>query len=332
MIALALLLACQSPSEGERRKKDFTVRGTDTGLSTPSTGTPGGTTTPTTPEFDCDAIPQPPFDITSYGIKTQEDFDFSLDGYMVYQSGIAVVGTNKQAQETVLSAGAQGDPRGVHGLADGRIAIMSPWDGAIKISDPSNGSFVVLAGGFDTPNGVDVGADDRIYFTTYGEVGWIESDGSNSQVIHSWGGGGGYATPNGTVLSEDEQRLTVAVPALAGGTDFVTLDRTGPDSWDNAQVLHHVAGFYSALDEDICGNLYTVEYNTGAVVRIYPNGTAEPIAQLQDEGIWGFSAMRFGPGHNDWERDHLYVSLRNTKVYDIDIGVPGRTHPTTPVP
>ena len=63
---------------------------------------------------------------------------------------------------------------------------------------------------------------------------------------------------------------------------------------------------------------------------IAQDGTGELLATLDRNGMWGFSAMRFGPGQNDWERDHLYISLRNTKVFDMDIGMTGRRHPTTP--
>ncbi len=330
--SLLLLVACTTSDDPRRRPDPATDTGTTpttlTGTATgTATGTPTGGTTSAT--YDCtQALPAPPFASTSYPIQTQEDFDFSLGGYLVYQSGIAIVGTNKQAQEIVLSPGTAGDPRGVHGLADGRIVIMSPWDGAIKIADPYTGSLDVLAGSLNTPNGVDVESTGRIYFTTYGEVGWTEVDGSNNDIMFTWPGGVGFLSANGTVLRADEQQLTVAVPT-GSTTNLVTFDRLGPDEWDEPQILADLPGFFSALDQDVCGNLYTVEYGSGDVIRVQPDGTVEVIAHLSGAG-WGYSALRFGPGHSGWDRDHLYVSSRGQEVFDLTTGIPGRRHPTTP--
>lgn len=320
-------LACTLNGAGPDLKDK--QRNGDSGVQTTTNSTTTSSTSTTTDPFNCDEPPTaPPFDTVSYPIQTQEDFDFSLGGYLIYQSGIAVVGTNKLAEETVLSAGTAGDPRGVHGLSDGRIVIMSPWDGAIKIADPSTGGLVVLAGSLNIPNGVEVDMNGRIYFTSYGEVGWTEPDGSANDVIYEWPNSA--SSPNGTFLSEDEQRLTVAVPKTDASTDFVSFDRTGPDTWGEPWVLYTAPGFFSTIDGDVCGNIYTVEYNSGKVYRIAQDGTGELLATLDRNGPWGFSAMRFGPGQNDWERDHLYISLRNTKVFDMDIGMTGRRHPTTP--
>ncbi len=300
---------------------------TETGDDTATdTGTQTDTYVPI--EFDCTApLPAPPFQIDTYPIQTQEDFDFSTGGYLVYQYGMAIVGASKNGDSVVLSPGAAGDPRGVHGLSDGRIVIMSPWDGAIKIADPATNGLDVLAGGLNTPNGVEVDMDDRIYFTTYGEVGWTEPDGSDDQIIYNWGAGLGLA-PNGIALSPDEQRLTVAVPE-GDHTDFVTIDKLGPDEWGNVQVLQSVTGFYSTLDSDICGNIYTIHYSSGELWRIEVDGTMESLGVLEGAGMWGFSALRFGSGRGGWERDRLYVSKRNNQIYEIDVGVPGRRHPTS---
>lgn len=331
ILPIVLLVACTPDDDEKKGVKDTNDRTVAGDTDTDDTDTDGDTdsdpTGPTT-DYDCTLpFPQPPFQVNSHDIQTQEDFDFATGGYLVYQYGVAVVGTTVQGVNTVLSPGAAGDPRGVHGLADGRIVIMSPWDGSIKIANPATNGLDVLAGGLNTPNGVEVDLNDRIYFTSYGEVGWTEPDGSDKQVIADWGQG--FTQANGIALSPDEQLLTVAVPTLSN-TEFVTIERLGPDDWGNVQTLHDVPGFFSTLDTDVCGNVYTVDYNSGDLWRILTDGTAEQLGSLNGQGIWGFSAMRFGPGQGGWERDRLYVTKRNTEVFEIDIGIPGRRHPTTP--
>ncbi len=321
LILFAWLAGC-SPSEegggGNKDTNDRTVSGPGDTDDTDSDTDTGSQTT----YFDCSVIPEPPFQVVTYPVRTQEDFDFAMDGYLVYQSGMAVVGSKKGGVTDVLSPGTAGDPRGVHGLSDGRIVIMSPWDGAIKIADPANDSLDVLAGSLNIPNGVEVGSNDRIYFTTYGEVGWTDPDGSNKQIIHSWAQG----APNGIALSPDEQQLTVAVPYM--DTDFYTIDKLGPDEWGNVQVLHTAPGYFSSLDSDVCGNIYTVEYSAGEVYRFRPDGTVDFLLDLGNFGA--YSAVRFGSGLGGWERDRLYVTKRGIEVYEIGIGVPGRLHPTSP--
>lgn len=328
-LVVLVLVGCSAPQGDSSVRRaggePTTTEWTDTAVDT---GTYATTTTGT--GFDCTAaLPQPPFQIDSHPISTEEDFDFATGGYLVYQSGMAVVGTDKAGATTVLSPGAAGDPRGVHGLSDGRIAIMSPWDGSIKIADPATNGLDILAGGLNTPNGVEVDLNDRIYFTSYGEVGWTEPDGSAYQVIHSWAGGI-HQVPNGIAMSPDEQHLTVAVPQGAN-TQIVRIERIGPDEWGNVHVLATLSGYYSTLDTDVCGNIYMVDFYTGDLRRVLTDGTSEYLGTLEaNVGIFGFSAMRFGPGHGGWERDRLYVSKRNEAVFEVHIGVPGRPHPTTP--
>jgi len=305
-------------------------KATDTGerATTEPEDTAVDTLTETGTDFDCTApLQQAPFEIVTHAIQTQEDFDFAASGHLVYQYGEAVVGSDKQGTTTVLSPGVAGDPRGVHGLSDGRIVVLSPWDGSIKIVDPATNGLDILAGGLSWPNGVEVDMSDRIYYTSEGEIGWTEPYGRQNNPIHAIHPGEGY--PNGIALSPDEQRLTVAVPNQET-TDFLTIERLGPDTWGNVQTLRTDPGWYSALDTDVCGNLYTVGYNTGVMRRIRTDGTVDELGVLPADEIWGFSAMRFGPGHGGWERDRLYITSRNTEIYEIWIGIPGRRHPTTP--
>ncbi len=282
---------------------------------------------PLVTNFDCDGpLPAPPFQIDTYPIQTQEDFDFSADGLLVYVDAVALVGATKAGDTQVLAASPPGNPRGVHGLADGRVAILSPWDGTIKLADPATGGLDLLLPGLDTPNGVEVDLNDRIYFAGTGEVGWIEPDGSDLQIIDNVMGD---RIPNGITLSPDEDQITVAVPEAAN-TEFYTVYELGPGQWGNPQLLHTLPGFYGTVDSDMCGNIYTVDYGSGELWRIRTDGTAEWLGELPAGGLWGFSALRFGPGQGGWRRDRLYATKRNDQVFEVYVGVPGRRHPTTP--
>jgi hypothetical protein len=203
-----------------------------------------------------------PFQIDSYDIHTQEDFDFSQGGFLIYQetTANAVVGVDKTNTLSVLSPGAAGDPRGIHGLSDGRIAIMSIWDGTINVADPASGGIFAITTGLDWPNGIDIGANDRLYFSTYGELGWTDIDGGAFQVVHTFGGS---ENGNGVALAPGETKLTVAVNQNYQDTIFVSLELLGPDDWGNTTIEHTISGFFSAIEYDICGNLYTVDYYSG---------------------------------------------------------------------
>jgi len=328
IVALALSACAPDPQESPQ-KRNTASPSTSSGSST-SSSTSTSTAATTTPQttYDCTVAPDPgPFQIDSYDIHTQEDFDFSQSGFLIYQetSANAIVGVDKSNTLSVLSPGAAGDPRGIHGLSDGRIAIMSIWDGTINVADPASGGIFAITTGLDWPNGIDIGANDRLYFSTYGELGWTDIDGGNFQVVHTFGGN---ENGNGVALAPGETKLTVAVNQNYQDTVFVSLELLGPDDWGNATIDHSINGFFSAIEYDICGNLYTVDYYSGALYRLKPDGVIELLADLGPTG--SYSAMRFGPGHSGWERDRLYVSRRSDEVYEVYIGIPGVPHPTTP--
>jgi len=139
---------------------------------------------------------------------------------------------------------------------------MSIWDGTIHIAEPRVGGIVTLAGNLGLPNGVVMGTNDRIYLSAYKELGWTD-------------------VGNGVALAPGETTLTVAVTD-GPDTHFASLSLLGPDDWGDPVFDNTTPGFYSAIEYDLRGNLYTIDY----------------------------SAMRFGPGHNGAERDRLYVSNR----------------------
>jgi hypothetical protein len=306
-----------------------TTLGTSTATGATSTSTATGVTgttgTTSTTSLDCSLPPPTAALVNSFGIGTQEDFDFSDTGFLIYQelTANAVVGVDQTNTLSVLSPGAAGDPRGIHGLSDGRIVIMSIWDGTINIADPSVGGIFTL-GNLGLPNGVDVGANDRIYFSTYDELGWTDVNGANFQIVHTFSGS---ESGNGVALAPGETKVTVAV-AEGADTHMVSLDLLGPDNWGNPTIDNTISGFYSAIEYDSCGNLYTVNYSGGELYRIEPDGTVELLMDLGTGGA--YSAIRFGPGHHGWERERLYVSNRNIEVFEVHIGIPGVVHPTTP--
>lgn len=324
----ALVFACVAACAAETgTTPDPWTHGGPT-VGTPAGGVLTGSGSPetTTASWDC-ANPLPPVgQVVSHPIETEEDLDFDLDGRLVYQSGDAVVGTDVRGTTSPLAPGVTGDPSGVHGLSDGRIALVSEDDGALRVVDPATGTSVVVASGLRQPNGVEVDAADRIYVTTADQLVRVDVDADRVDTLGSWSALNGG---NGVVLSQDERRLVVAL-VESDGTRFLAFDRQGVDTWTGPRTLFVAPGTYVGLDEDVCGNLVAVDAVGGDVVRFLDeDGTAEVLAELPVGG-WGYSAARFGPGHHGWERDHLFVTRRGATVFEIDLGVPGHRHPTTP--
>lgn len=300
------------------RPPDATVSGT--------VNTATGAPTTLTTSWDCAApLPEPPGQAILLPIQTEEDIDFDLEGRLVYQSGDAVVGTDARGTTVPLAPGVTGDPSGLHGLSDGRIALVSEDDGALRIVDPATGSSTVVVSGLRLPNGIEVDSSDRIYVTTADQLLRFDPDGDRLDTLGGWSALNGG---NGVVLSQDERRLVVAL-VEDEGTRFLAFDREGKDGWTRARTLFVAPGTYVGIDEDVCGNLVAVEAVGGDVVRFLEDGTAQLLGELPVGG-WGYTAARFGPGHHGWERDHLYVTRRGAAVYEFDLGIPGHRHPTTP--
>jgi len=326
-----LFIGCAptDPDDTRRLKKPTSTEPTTT---PPRGGTIYRPTGGTGTGFDCDDLPEAPYSWDFLSITPEEDFDFDANGQILYQEGPNLVGLDLQGNFEVVSANVSIDPSGVQVMSTGEIIVGDQDGGQLELVNPANGNHIAIVSGLTQPNGIEIGSDDRIYyseFTTTGRVRWYDPATDEQGIVIE-----DTYMPNGVVLSPDEQILYVGGHLDGGATAAIlAVDRLGPDSWDpEPRILYETTNGndYDAVEVDVCGNVYTVEYDGGRVLRIPPEGgVAEPIAQLSDpEPFWlEYNTARWGNGHGGWEEDVLYVTNRN-HVFPVYVGVPGKPHPT----
>lgn len=331
---LLLLLSCGSQSEGEYKPRLGGSTATGTAVGSPTTTPTGSTTTPTKPEpITCDNLPEGPLNWSWLDIQMEEDFDIDQFGYALIQDGGNVIGKNLSGDLKLVSTTASWDASGIQVLHSGGIVIGAQDEGSIKLVDPVTGGAVLLMGNMVQPNGLEVESTDRIYvseMTIGGSVRWYDvATGDSGAVIT------GMHMPNGVVLSPDEQTLYIGGHTNAGANGAIwAVDRLGPDTWDaaNARVLHEMPGKdFDGVEVDICGNIYTVEYQTGKVVRISPDGAdVTVIADIEDPGGWSveYNSLRWGNGVDGWDPLVLYVTNRSY-LFPIEVGIAGKPSPSS---
>ncbi len=332
-VVLSLMIGCGPV--GERVESPPVTTGGDTDTDTDAdadtdTDTDTDTTDTDTSPYDCDNLPPNPRPVSTLDIQTEEDFDFDAEGYLIYQDNSNLVGRDQTGDFRVISPAVAWDPSAVQVMSDGFIVVGAQDQGSLKLVDPSDGSWTLLIGGLTQPNGVEIGSDDRVYFTEFtvpGRVRWVDRDGTQGTILEN------TSMPNGLVLSPDEQILYI------GGTDgpdtgaILSVHRLGPDSWEDfATVLYSSQGHdFDAVEVDICGNVYTVEYDSGRVVRMSPDGTdPQQLAVVVDPQFWDeYNTLRWGNGIGGWNSKHLYLTNRN-HVFPIEVDIEGKPHPTAP--
>ncbi len=279
--------------------------------------------------YGCDSLPpspRPPPELID--IETEEDFDFDAYGYLVHQDNTNLVGHRQNGDFRLIAANVATDPSAVQVLSDGYIVVAAQDQGALLLVDPSDGSSELLIGGLAQPNGVEIGSDDRIYFSeavATGRVRWVDRDGTSGTILPL------TFVPNGLVLSPDEQTLYVGGHSHWSTGAILAVKRLGPDEWENtATVLFGQVGHeFTAVEVDICGNIYGVDYDTGELYRGTPDGTSvELVADVDDpDGGYSYSSIRWGNGVSGWRRDHLYITNRR-HIFSLDIAIDGKPNPT----
>ncbi len=301
---------------------------------------PGGTDTPTetgTPPpptgytaVDCAALPEPTYqDVLD--LQPEEDFDFDGDGYMVYQSGSNIAGLSFYGDFKTIATNVAFDPSGVQVTASNQILVGAQDTGTIKLVDADAGTSQVLIGGLTQPNGIEVESTGRVYFTeftTNGRIRWIDPVTLVQGTIDD-----DTYMPNGVVLSLDEQTLYVGGNVGVSDAAILAYHRTGPDTWDPVPTLLFDGGpgsDFDAVEVDECGNIYTIEYTLGRLLRISPDGSeVVELVTIDAAGFNEFNSIRWGNGIGGWRRDTLYVTNRQN-VWQIQTYVLGKRHPATP--
>lgn len=328
-----LALAC-TPSDPGRGRRDAPIptdgSAVDTAPGTGDTAPPEPTveTDPTTTLPECQGLPDgsPPTPFTVYPITTTEDFDFDGLGYLVYSDGIAFNAADTGGWYETIAPGIF-DTRGIQILDDGDIVAAYPTMDMIGVTDRLTGASYQLITGVTTPNGLDVGAGNRIYVTeaSAGRVRSFDFETREPTPIAD-----GFLFPNGLALNDAEDVVYVAdytvgiwrVPKNADGT------------WGPKELLFNAPATetFDAVEVDVCGNVYTVGYSSGELYRFDPEtGERVLLVDINVPNSFIYNSIRWGSGRGDWRRDVLYVTNRN-KIVAVDVGVDGRRHPVDAMP
>jgi hypothetical protein len=322
---LAIAMAC-SPDGPDGPGKHHTKILVDTdpyaGLEDTADTSPADSGTPlptgTTPTVDC-SLPLPasvtPREID---ITTEEDFDFDLRGYILYQGGNDLVGEKPGGVFNVISPGISSDASGIQVLGSGDVIVASPDQGNIKYVYRDTGVNVLLVGGLSSPNGLEIGPGDILYFTELfgGRLRWIDPVTREGGTLDDT-----LDQPNGLAFSPDAHTLYVTANG-GGASDGILKYTWDGTTWSNRELfLDGEGSFFDSVETDVCGNVYTVEFSTGKVFRISPDGQVRDI--LVDIPIAGsFAAVKWGNGVEYWQTSTLYVTNRN-KIYAMDMGIQG---------
>jgi hypothetical protein len=281
------------------------------------------------PAPECDERPDPVFLRFHDYIQSSEDFTFDLEGYLW---GISTMGplirTPMDGELEVMRPDVSSWGRGVRFLPEGDIVIAEPDRGALMRLDRDTMSGEVLRDGINSPNGIAIGEDGFVHMTQGGgDVLRIDPETGDTVRLAEVG-----ISTDGITFAPDYRRLYWN--SESGQILTLVLDELG-EVVEEPSLLTLIDTDLAILDgmtSDECGNLYVIKMN-GHLIRVLPDGTQEPLMDLNQYG--GFeasfvSAANFGSGVGGWERDHLYVMSLDHGVFEIEIGIAGKWEPHMP--
>lgn len=296
-----------------------TVETIETGASG-VTGDTGGTVVDV-----CTNLPPGPFSFTaSNAVHTEEDFDFNVDGLLVYQSYSDLAGIDHFGNVQLVAASIGFDVAGIRSLPTSDYIVAQQDTNAVRRVNHVTGNTVTIFSGLNYPNGLEVERSGMAYVSEYAANGAVRRfdpyTGDNEVIVQ-------IENPNGLALSPDEQTLYIATSdqLFFGDGRVAAIDRD-PVSGEwlpTPREVYQAGDLLDAITVDECGNLYVTEYQSGKVIRLHTDGTVEPLVDLPNSGFEGYGSARFGAGFGGWDRTTLYVSNR-TDLYGIEIGVEGR--------
>lgn len=316
---------------------------TDAPAPTDDPGTPPPTGTPPTGDDDDDdvtadtadtaatladcAAPLPigPLPYTTLPVRTEEDFDFDLDGRLVAQDGASLVGYRMDGSVELISPNVGADAAGIRALATGDYVVAQPDTGVVKLVYGASGATRNAMTGLTAPNGVEAGRDGLVYIGEFSSFGSLLSldpySGAERTLVD------GEAV-NAVGLSPDEATLYISSHGYFGAGAFdgvATLERAADGTWSAPQLIVPTTSLIQGLTTDVCGNLYAVSSHDGLVVRYnIADGSVDELVDLGDGGLLSFySSARFSPGFGGFSRTALYVTDR-TRIYAIEVGIEGR--------
>jgi DNA-binding beta-propeller fold protein YncE len=304
-----------------------------TGGTTETSGGSGHTGTPrptgdTAQELDCSVLPPVPVPfVTMPNYQTSEDFDFDDQGYLCTVRLSGDLACKDQAGNVRI----EGPRAAPNGSAGTRFLPNGDWviaggDGTLIKVDHASGSNTVVVAGLLYPNGVEVGRDGFVYVAENASDRVRQID---PYTGDQWLVGDGLVSPNGVILSPDEQTLYVG---SFGGGNIYAFDRIADHEWSPRRILASSPGWdggFDGINVDICGNVYITEFQVGRIWRITPDGlTVDQLVNLPDPWI---PNLRWGSGVGGWDEDVLYVTAW-TRLQALDVGIPGKPHISRPWP
>ena len=316
------LCACATDPEPTAPVTDTATLLTTETASSPThggdTADTAGTTSPWLETVDCSGLlPLPLQTIQHTWVPSHEDFTFDDQGYLYgVESGLLKRTPFGGPSELIMPG--IGNVRGTRFLADGALMMARMDDNAVIRLDPNGGLTVVAT--LDNPNGIAIGVDGMAYVASFGRVVRVDPYQSTMTVIadmpnHSF---------DGLTFSPDYSRLYVNEEI---GNLWVIDDPMGSPSAAVAGPTLPI-GFMSILDGmtmDACGNLYAVEMG-GVVWRVSPTGEVAKAMEITDAGAF-VPALNFGSGVGGWDANTLYVNDFLGRIYEAEVGVPGKYEP-----
>jgi hypothetical protein len=319
---LLLTLACR-PDDPERPRRDpgdpdaETTADTDEATE-PSTSADCGALAPM-PE---QGTPVPAFVPGEYA-AVHEDFTFSPDGNLVsvHRFDTVLQAATVDGLVVPLVPGFHSDIKGTAWMADGRIALVDPTVGALRLVDPETGGQEVVGSGLSAPNGVTVGPGGDLFVTAIGGVFQIDEQGGVSLAAELPG-----ADLDGIAFSPDHEVMYADVPS-----GIILRSVRQPDGhweplapfatvpFDAFELVFDIA---DGMVTDVCGNLYVVGMH-GALLRFTPDGALDGVTSLPVAPYELFSAVRFGLGAGGFDAETAYVTSLQGAVIEVPLGVRG---------
>ncbi|MCK9462666.1 MAG: SMP-30/gluconolactonase/LRE family protein [Proteobacteria bacterium] len=292
----------------------------------PMYGDGGASDSDTDGDFDCAAVPTPPFSFnTITNVVSGEDFVFDDEGNLIGMEGGSLFKSTKTGGSTLWVAGA-GCVSGLRALPSGDV-VCNGSDTLVHI-DGETGAATTVATSLAYPNGIEVDLRGYAYVSEQnsGEVTKIDPVTGETWTIAT-----GLNAPNGLTFSPDYRTLYVG--SFCGGNiykiEFDAAGQPGPASVfisasDPDGVAGGMTGCFDGMGVDCCGNVYVCDYGIIRVYRISPDGgTIEIAADLSSASSW-IPNMQWGSGLGGWDEMNLYVIDISSAVYEIPVGVPSK--------
>jgi hypothetical protein len=316
------LLACRVPEpRPSPAPSPPDLTGTSTTGTTGETGATGETGLVELEQDDCASLVSGPFDFLSTDrVRTEEDFDFDAQGYLITQHLADLAGFTRQGEAHVVAAGIGPDAAGIRSLVTGDIVVAQPDTGFLNRVDPLAGTVTPILGGLSSPNGLEAGLDGMIYSSEHisgGRVRMVDPYTGEAELLAE------LEYPNNMALSPDERTLYVVAGSYGGPSRVVALDRDDNGEWgDSPRMVYEHDQWLGGITTDKCGHVYIVEYSAGKVYRLRVEDPATP-ERIADLTSGSFSSLRFTPGTGDWAPSELFVTNRMA-LFSIDVQIAGR--------